>query len=63
MPVTGMTLKQYHRQRFYRLVEAYREAKKHMGTPAGREAFILLSVQVHAAKANVPKRLWPMVNR
>ena len=26
-------------------------------------AFAVLSVQIHAAKAQVPKRLWPLVNR
>lgn len=58
-----MTLKQYHRARFLRLIEAYRVAKKQISTPEGKNAFIVLSVQIHAAKANVPKSWWPMVNR
>jgi hypothetical protein len=55
---TGMTLKQYHKARYLRLVEKYQESKDHLHTAAGRAAFILLSVQVHAAKAHVPKSWW-----
>lgn len=59
----GMTLKQYHRWQFFRLLDAYAEAKKAMHTEEGRAAFVVLSVQIHAAKANVPKSYWPLVNR
>ena len=56
--MNGMTLKQYAKYRFWRLVEQYNEAKKHMDTQEGREAFILLSVQLHIAKGGVPKSMW-----
>ena len=59
----GMTLKQFARHRFFRLLEAYRAARSQLDTEAGRHAFVVLSVQIHAAKASVPKRLWPLVNR
>lgn len=59
----GMTMKQYHRVRFFRLCAAYKEAKKNIHTEAGRAEFIILSVQIHAAKAHVPKRLWSYVNK
>lgn len=59
----GMTLKQCHRARFHRLCTAYQEARQHVATPEGARAFVVLSVQIHAAKAHVPKRLWPLVNR
>lgn len=59
----GMTLKQYNLQTFFRLCEEYREAKKNMSTAEARATFVVLSVQVHIAKSNVPKRYWPMANR
>ena len=59
----GMTLKQTHRTHFLRLCEARREAMNHLGTTEGSAAFVALSVAVHAAKADVPKRMWPLVNR
>jgi len=59
----GMTLKQYARFRFFKLLEAYREAKRNIGTPEGKQAFIVLSVQLHIAKGSVPKRLWPLINK
>ena len=58
MKHTGMTLKQYARFRFFKLIEAYQEAKKHLDTPEGKQAFIVLSVQLHIAKGQVPKHLW-----
>jgi hypothetical protein len=58
-----MTIKQYHKYRFWRLVDLYREAKKNIATPEGKEAFILLSVQLHIAKGRVPKRYWPFINK
>lgn len=59
----GMTLKQYHRERFYRLCAEYRQAKAQLDTAEGKQAFVLLSLQIHAAKAHVPKRLWSLVNK
>lgn len=56
-----MTLKQYHLFRFYRLLEAYRAAEQSLHTPEGRAAFIILSVQIHGAKAHVPKQLRSLV--
>lgn len=58
----GMTLKQYRRRRFYDLLDAYLEAQRNIDTPEGRIAFIALSVQLHSAKGDVPKRLWPLIN-
>ena len=55
----GMTLKQMARRRFFELIDALREAKEQKDT----RAFIVLSVQLHQAKADVPKRLWPLANR
>lgn len=54
----GMTLKQYSYFLFWQLVEEYQEAKKHINTAEGRRLFVFLSVQLHAAKGNVPKALW-----
>ena len=54
----SMTLKQHARYTFFRICDAYREAKKHMDTQEGRDAFIVLSVQLHIAKGTVPKSLW-----
>lgn len=54
----GMTLKQYARFRFFRLCDALQEAKRKMDTEEGKTAFIVLSVQLHAAKAGVSKKLW-----
>jgi hypothetical protein len=55
---TGMTTKQYARERFFRLCEQYKEAQQHLDTEEGRKRFIVLSIQVHIAKADVPKSLW-----
>ena len=56
--MAGMTLKQYERARFFRLVDALQEAKKQMHTEEGRSAFVVVSVQLHMAKAHVPKSYW-----
>ncbi len=61
--VQSMTLREYHNFRFYRLLDLYREAKKARDTPEGRQAFLPLSLRIHVAKAHVPKRLWPLVNK
>jgi hypothetical protein len=54
----GMTLKQFARHRFFQLCDSMKEAKKHLDTQDGRESFIVLSVQLHISKGNVPKYLW-----
>jgi hypothetical protein len=54
----SMTLKQYAEFRFFRLVEAYQDAKTRLDTDEGKRDFIVLSVQLHAAKADVPKSYW-----
>jgi hypothetical protein len=59
----GMTLKAFARHRFFKLLTAYRAAREQLHTAEGKRAFVVLSVQIHAAKAQVPKRLWPLVNR
>lgn len=59
----GLTLKQFARRRFFALLEAYRAAREQLETEAGKRAFVVLSVQIHASKAQVPKRLWPLINR
>lgn len=63
MTHSGMTLKQYDKWRFLQLVNLYRTTKQHVDTPEGREAFILLSIQIHIAKGRVPKRYWPLINK
>jgi hypothetical protein len=55
----GMTLRQSAKRRFFDLIDALKEAKERKDS----KAFIVLSVQLHAAKAGVPKRLWPLANR
>jgi hypothetical protein len=45
---TGMTLKQ---------------AAREIDTEDGKQRFLILSVQIHAAKSRVPKRLWSLVNK
>lgn len=61
----GMTLKQFARRRFFEALENYRCARNGLlaGAPGAQEAFIRASVQVHASKGGVPKRLWPLVNK
>ena len=63
MTTTGMTLKQFARHRFFKLCEEMREAVKHTDTEEGRRAYILLALQLHAAKGGVPKSLWKYANR
>jgi len=58
----GTTLRQYHRKRFFDLCDALAEAAKRLDTVEGKRAFVILSLQVHAAKANVPKSLWRFAN-
>ena len=58
--MAGMTLKKYAKRRFFQLCDDLREAKKRMDTDQGRKDFIVLSVQLHAAKGTVPKSLWKL---
>lgn len=59
-----MTLKQYARFRFFRLLDLYRVAKKSgLKTAEDKQAFLLLSLQIHQSKGQVPKCLWPLVNK
>jgi hypothetical protein len=62
-PAGGMSLKQFAEQHFFTLLDAYREAKKHLDAPGSKAAFVGLSVQLHAAKGGVHKRYWPLFNR
>lgn len=58
----GMTIKQFRRAEFRRLLEAYREARSQINTMDGRKSFVILSVQLHAAKANVPRSWRQLIN-
>ena len=61
MDRTGMTLKQFALHRFLKLIEQYKEVKRRgLKTDMDRAAFIVLSVQIHAAKGDVPKSWWPI---
>jgi hypothetical protein len=60
----GMTLKQMGRHRFLLLLAQYRKLRDGgLQTPEEQHAFVLVSVQLHAAKGLVPKRWWPLVNK
>lgn len=61
--MNGMTLKQFAIHRAFRLAELYNIAKQHMDTCEGRAAFIVLSVQIHAALGNVPRSTSRTVRR
>lgn len=58
----SMTLKQHAKFHFLRLCEAYATAEQQLDTPEGKRAFVELSVQLHIAKGEVPKRMWPLIN-
>jgi hypothetical protein len=53
----GMTLKQMARKEFWDALAAYKTALQTKVNIVGT------SVRIHAAKAGVPKRLWPLVNK
>ncbi len=55
----GLTIKQWHREQFYALCEAYRTIDP-ITHPTD---FIRLSVAIHAAKGHVPKSLWRLAKR
>lgn len=60
----GMTLKEHARHRFYSLLERYRTVKATgLKTEDQKAEFVSLSIQIHITKNQVPKRLWPLVNR
>lgn len=56
---TGMTMKQHHVAQFWKTLEAYKLALESGDT----RAIIVTSLAIHQAKGNVPKRLWPLVNK
>lgn len=56
---TGMTLRQFAVTHFYKTLAQYKAALESGDT----RAIVLTSLKIHAAKSNVPKRLWPLVNR
>lgn len=60
--MAGMTIKQYHRQRFYELLEAYRELKD-VSTPEKKHQFVLVSLALYMTKPYVTQRMWREVNR
>ncbi len=59
MMQTGMTNKQFAMARFWRSLAAYKTALESGDT----RAIVLTSLAIHAAKGDVPKRLWPLVNK
>lgn len=60
----GMTLKQAARHRYIDLCSEYRALKaKGIHTDEDKTAFVRLSIQIHAAKGDVPKRLWSLANK
>ena len=62
--IRSMTLKQHARWRFFKLIDMYRAIKKSgLKTVEDKQAFLLFSLQIHIAKGQVPKYLWPLVNR
>lgn len=61
--MAGMTLKQFHMNYFFRILDNYKEAKSRMDTEEGKKDFIELSLKLHSAKGFVPKRLWSLINK
>lgn len=55
----GMTLKQFKRERFLKLAAEYRA----IDPLADQARFVALSVVLHAAKGDVPKRMWRYARR
>lgn len=51
------------KQHFLRLYALHHEAKKRLDTKGGKQAFVALSLQLHAVKNNVPKSWWRMARR
>jgi hypothetical protein len=58
-----MTFKQAAKARYFDLIAEYHAVKKNLSTPEAREKFVGLSVAIHAAKGEVPKRYWPLINK
>lgn len=56
----GMTIKQMNRARFLALLEEYKKALKPDGD---KKSLIRLSVEIHAAKAGVPKSWGSLVDK
>lgn len=54
-----MTVRQYFEAAFFTALDQYRTAL----AEGNSKAIVLTSLKVHAAKGNVHKRLWPLVNK
>ena len=61
--MSGMTLKQFARQRFLLLLEQYRDAAQHISDDGGQERFIAVSIHLHAASGSVPRSWRAKVRR
>jgi len=62
--IRSMILKQHARFHFFQLLNQYRAIKKSgLRTVEDKQAFLLLSLQIHIAKGQVPKYLWSLVNK
>ena len=62
--MNGMTLKNYAKHRFLQLCDRYRKLKATgLQTQEQKNEFIALSLEIHAAKGEVPKRYWKYANK
>lgn len=62
--MNGMTLKQHAKHRFLQLCDRYRKLKETgLQTQEQKNEFIALSLEIHAAKGEVPKRYWKYANK
>ena len=62
--MNGMTLKTYAKHRFLQLCDRYRKLKETgLQTQEQKNEFITLSLEIHAAKGEVPKRYWKYANK
>lgn len=62
--MNGMTLKQHAKHRFLQLCDRYRKLKETgLQTQEQKNEFITLSLEIHAAKGEVPKRYWKYANK
>lgn len=58
------TLKQFAYERFFSLLDEYKVALRDFDdSPEKKNALIRVSLQIHQAKAGVPKRYWSLVNK
>lgn len=56
----GMTIKQANIHRFLKLCDLYEKACDNLSKDA--TGFAIISIQVHMAKGDVPKRYWKYAN-